>query len=302
MEDCMIWSLIVGWIYTITWSVSAYPQIITNWQRKSVVGFSLDFMAFNFTGHQFYCFRNVAIYFFKGVSEAYGEPVEITDVVFSVHSAVFMVVTGLQCIFYERGKQRVHPVVIVHLVLFWGAAVALAVASVYDFRAFTSRFSFEEFAQTGHSPPPGLLDVAGYVKVYVTFFKYAPQAYLNYKRKSTVGWSVGNVILDFVGGMFSLLQMLLDSRCQGSWDDFQNIPKVFLAVETIVFDILFLCQHYVLYTPSRTHLLLDSAAHEDELQPFVSSQLTDFGNESPCVQLADTESTHHGGPSSSNRG
>lgn len=30
---------------------------------------------------------------------------------------------------------------------------------------------------------------------------------MNFKRKSTVGWSIGNVLLDFTGGSFSLLQM-----------------------------------------------------------------------------------------------
>ena len=33
------------------------------------------------------------------------------------------------------------------------------------------------------------------------------KAYLNYKRKSTFGWSIVNVLLDFTGGSFSLFQM-----------------------------------------------------------------------------------------------
>ena len=36
-----------------------------------------------------------------------------------------------------------------------------------------------------------------------------PQAYMNYTRKSTEGWSIGNVLLDFTGGAFSLIQMFL---------------------------------------------------------------------------------------------
>lgn len=34
---------------------------------------------------------------------------------------------------------------------------------------------------------------------------------MNYRRKSTVGWSVGNVMLDIIGGSFSILQMILQS-------------------------------------------------------------------------------------------
>ena len=32
---------------------------------------------------------------------------------------------------------------------------------------------------------------------------------MNFRRKSTSGWSIGNVLLDFTGGSLSLLQMFL---------------------------------------------------------------------------------------------
>lgn len=38
---------------------------------------------------------------------------------------------------------------------------------------------------------------------------------MNYQRKSTVGWSIGNVLLDFIGGSLSLLQMFLLSYNSG---------------------------------------------------------------------------------------
>ena len=41
------------------------------------------------------------------------------------------------------------------------------------------------------------------------------QAYLNFYYKSTEGWSIGNVLLDFTGGSFSLLQMSLQSYNNG---------------------------------------------------------------------------------------
>ncbi|KAK9412584.1 cystinosin [Crotalus adamanteus] len=48
----------------------------------------------------------------------------------------------------------------------------------------------------------------------ITLIKYFPQAYLNFRRKSTMGWSIGNVLLDFTGGAFSLMQMFLQSLQQ----------------------------------------------------------------------------------------
>ena len=40
---------------------------------------------------------------------------------------------------------------------------------------------------------------------------------MNYQRKSTQGWSIGNVLLDFTGGAFSLLQMFLLSYNNGKF-------------------------------------------------------------------------------------
>jgi hypothetical protein len=34
---------------------------------------------------------------------------------------------------------------------------------------------------------------------------------MNYRRKSTEGWSIGNIFLDFTGGLLSMLQMVLNA-------------------------------------------------------------------------------------------
>lgn len=51
------------------------------------------------------------------------------------------------------------------------------------------------------------MNCISYVKLLVTIVKYVPQAHMNYRRKSTVGWSIGNVLLDFTGGFFSFMQV-----------------------------------------------------------------------------------------------
>ena len=37
------------------------------------------------------------------------------------------------------------------------------------------------------------------------------QAYHNYQRRSTEGWAIGNVLLDFTGGSLSIIQMFIDA-------------------------------------------------------------------------------------------
>lgn len=44
---------------------------------------------------------------------------------------------------------------------------------------------------------------------------FVSQAYMNFRRKSTAGWSIGNVLLDLTGGSFSILQMFLQSYNNG---------------------------------------------------------------------------------------
>lgn len=50
------------------------------------------------------------------------------------------------------------------------------------------------------------------------------QAYMNFRRKSTEGWSIGNVLLDFTGGSFSLLQMFLQSYNNGKAASEVGVP------------------------------------------------------------------------------
>jgi cystinosin len=88
----------------------------------------------------------------------------------------------------------------------------------------------------------------GYVKLVTVVVKYVPQAFLNYKRKSTTGWSIYPMLLDFAGGVTSLLQLFIDSALQGSWEGITGNPVKFgLGNITLVFDLIFFYQHYVLY-------------------------------------------------------
>ena len=43
-------SNILGWAYFLAWSISFYPQVMQNWQRRSVVGLSFDFQLLNVLG------------------------------------------------------------------------------------------------------------------------------------------------------------------------------------------------------------------------------------------------------------
>jgi cystinosin len=73
-----------------------------------------------------------------------------------------------------------------------------------------------------------------------------PQAYVNYKRKSTVGWSISQILLDFSGGIMSFLQLIIDASLQADWSGVSGNPVKFgLGNISILFDVIFMTQHYV---------------------------------------------------------
>jgi cystinosin len=55
-------------------------------------------------------------------------------------------------------------------------------------------------------------------------------------------------LLDFSGGILSMLQLLIDSSLQADWSGLTGNPVKFgLANISLLFDIIFITQHYVLY-------------------------------------------------------
>jgi len=105
----------------------------------------------------------------------------------------------------------------------------------------------------------------GYVKLVVTVVKYIPQAWANYQKKSTVGWSIQQILLDLLGGVLSLAQLTIDSSLQKDWSGLVGNPVKFgLSNVSILFDVIFMVQHYILYRGAR-NIVEGSAEGEREV-------------------------------------
>uniref|UniRef100_A0A0K0EWQ8 Cystinosin (inferred by orthology to a human protein) n=1 Tax=Strongyloides venezuelensis TaxID=75913 RepID=A0A0K0EWQ8_STRVS len=230
--------VITGWIYFFAWSISFYPQIYLNFVRKSVVGLNFDFLLLNVIGFTCYTIYNVLMYFDPYVQDLYLQvhkrsliPVLLNDVVFAVHAFAACIITGIQCFIYTRENQRVsYTCYGLSSVLILGAAISfiLSLCNVINWLQFINNLS--------------------YLKMAVTLSKYFPQAILNYRRKSTVGWSIGNVLLDFTGGFMDIVQMVLQGANTNDWTGFYGNPVKFgLGLVSMVFDVVFMIQHYCLY-------------------------------------------------------
>ncbi len=61
----IVFSEVVGWIYFAAWSVSFYPQIYINFKRRSVVGYSFDYVSLNIVGFIMYSVFNCGLFWIK---------------------------------------------------------------------------------------------------------------------------------------------------------------------------------------------------------------------------------------------
>lgn len=245
---------LLGWLYFIAWTVSFFPQAILNAQRKTTQGLMPDFPLLNVFG--FFCYTlSTALFLFSDVIRAQyanrhtvsPEPtVRINDLTFGALGFTMSVVTYSQ--FWPRlwgwqhkpGVQR-HASTITRGII-WGSLVAILVTG---FIVLVKRDT------TGRGW--ALIDIVytmEYVKLAMTVFKYVPQVIANFKRKSTIGWSITQQLLDFSGGIGSLLQLVIDSSLQDDWSGLVGNPLKFgLANISLVFDIIFILQHFVLFGP-----------------------------------------------------
>ncbi|DAZ98939.1 TPA: hypothetical protein N0F65_001378 [Lagenidium giganteum] len=237
-------SSVLGWIYFTCWAVSSYPQPLLNYQRKSVVGLSLDYMALSILGSVFYLIFNCAFFFSGSVREQYmrrdhghKNAVELNDVISSIHGTFFCVVVVVQCFVYPKNDQTVNTKTRMWVIAVVAAAVvfglAVAIAGSEDSTVLNTL---------------NWLYLLSWLKIVTTLFKCVPQVVLNYRRQSTVGWTIWGVMLDLIGGLLSVLQQLIDSIATSDWSAITGDPVKFtLGMVSIAFDVIFAVQHYVLY-------------------------------------------------------
>ncbi|EGX47008.1 hypothetical protein AOL_s00097g54 [Orbilia oligospora ATCC 24927] len=102
-------------------------------------------------------------------------------------------------------------------------------------------------------------------KLIVTLIKYLPQIYINYVNKSTEGFSIWQILADFFGGVLSLVQLGIDAALEGGWDGVKgNIVKTGLGVISMALNVVFIIQHYIIYTGREQVVGSDEDDEDDE--------------------------------------
>ncbi|KAI7905511.1 PQ loop repeat-domain-containing protein [Cokeromyces recurvatus] len=211
-------SSVIGWCYFLAWSISFYPQVILNWQRKSVKGLSMDFLYYNVYGFFCYWVFNITFFFSKEIQKEYRERndskenlVRFNDVMFATHALFISFFTLIQTFYYKKeNTQKISKIAkyfilvtsmgilgMVLIIIFFGDSIMMWIDLIY---------------------------YLSYIKLTISLIKYIPQAWLNFKRKSTAGWSIYNILLDCTGGVLSMTQLIIDSSLKSDWNGILGNP------------------------------------------------------------------------------
>ncbi|KAF2655033.1 L-cystine transporter-like protein [Lophiostoma macrostomum CBS 122681] len=249
-------SRLLGWAYFLSWSGSFYPQPVSNWRRRSTLGLAIDFPTLNVLGFVSYAISTGAFLYSPTIRSQYAfrhpespeTTVRFNDFLFAAHGAVMCIVIYSQFFpsvwgFKVDARQRASLAV---LGIFWGCIVGILVTlCTVQLRGRDGGYDAHGWAWLD------VIYALGYVKLITVFIKYIPQVYVNFKRKSTIGWSIYPMLMDFFGGIASLAQLVIDSSLQNDWSGIVGNPVKFgLGNITIAFDIIFIYQHYFLYRHS----------------------------------------------------
>ncbi|TVY26286.1 Cystinosin-like protein [Lachnellula hyalina] len=267
-------SSIFGWVYTICWSLSFYPQPILNFRRRSTTGTTVDFPAINVVGFLAYFISNTAFLYSPQIRNQYAErhhgltpTVQINDLAFAAHALLTCLITISQFVpglwGFDR-KGRTGP----------GARLSTGIKGIIV-GSFLGVGIVAIIVAARHDPDPktgwaviDMIYAVSYVKLIITLVKYMPQVLTNYHNKSTHGWSIYQILLDFVGGILSIWQLGIDSYLQGDWSGVTGNPvKLALGNISVFFDIIFIIQHYCVYRGNR-----GTAFSEDEERPLLNGE------------------------------
>lgn len=245
---CLI-SDIIGWIYFTAWTVSFYGQVYENIKNKSVAGLSFDYKLYNLSGYSGYMIYTIwgKIDPTIGVSK-----IQIQDILFSIHALILTIVIIGQILYYYNPndpKQKVSSFAItVSICIWWGFILLIVIENWLKL--------YNPHDNKGKSFAFNSIIYLGFIKAMLSLIKCLPQVLMNYKRKSTKGFSIFNIILDFIGGSFSFIQNLIDTKykchviIQHDEKYLLNVVKYAISIITVVFDLVFLTQHYILYRNS----------------------------------------------------
>lgn len=216
---------------------------------------SQDYQLYNLIGFFCYSVFNCAFFFNETVQQEYriannghSNQVQLNDVFFALHALLLTVIIVAQIFIYDKDTHgTAGRITLFAAVLTGGTFGIIVLFAILVLAGIDAGGVFTWL---------NWLYMLSYVKLGVTLVKYIPQAYLNWYRRTTDGFNMHNVLLDFTGGSLSVAQLLLDSGVTSDWAAVTgDLAKFMLGFVSMVFDIVFMLQHYCCFHARNRELL-----------------------------------------------
>ena len=202
-------SKIFGWISFVVWSISFYPQVYTNYIKKTAEGMTLDMNLYYILGYILYSIYLFTIYFNNTISTEYEKifnvsttETDLSDIFFISHSLILSVILTAQ--YYVYRKKETKPLDCINriIIYFLSGSMFLYLLVTYLILMFvTSDLSVIVY----------YIYTCGMVNNIISCIKYLPQVVYHYKNKSLGEWNIWNTHTDIAGALFLIFQILADA-------------------------------------------------------------------------------------------
>ncbi|KAH3671672.1 hypothetical protein OGAPHI_000377 [Ogataea philodendri] len=237
-----------GWLYAIAWSISFYPTIMLNLKIKSADSISFDFAVLNLLGYSCYTASIYLQIYNPEVRRQFAKTFDGNlpllsgiDLAYSAHGLLLTFVLLSQIILGNK---------------WWGFKNS---RTVFKFSRLVRTFyiafmGFLLFNIYYMSRPFQLLTFTlhlSYCKILVSCTKYIPQVIHNSNRKSMFGISKLQILLDLLGCLCSVSELLLRNTTTLTKLVDANRSKLGIILVTMVFDLVFLIQFRLYESPRK---------------------------------------------------
>lgn len=242
----------LGFIYVISWSVSMYAPVITNWKYKSASAVSVDFVMLNIAGYMYLtCSMFLQLYAWLPaatgsggdlMSELVTKPkVSDFDLLYTSHGFILNLILSSQLyvpnLWRFKIEKRPHMKKNYERILY---------TSLVIFSLLVMEFMYyNENVGWNNNRTLSFCNKLFLMKISMSLLKYLPQVKHNYERKTLKGFSISGIFLDVIGGIASLLQLIIEINNDGDFSFIvfvTNFGKIGLGLVTLIFDFIFISQ------------------------------------------------------------
>ncbi|OQR97274.1 hypothetical protein THRCLA_07037 [Thraustotheca clavata] len=216
---------IMSWIATLASTLRLYPQLFSNWRRRSVDGLSLDMQVYSVFGFGTYSLFNYGIAW--TTMRDTNAMLSCMGAYANLHALLVSLLVLYQCTVYNHNNQVVSTMC---QVIVCGAFIITILFVILNNLVTIEFLSWSNF-----------IDMMCYLHVFMTMIKYAPQVELQCRRQSTIGFSIFGVLYDLIFGLSTLASLFLNGLTP------HDLWLFVIAWVTIAYNTIFIAQHYVLY-------------------------------------------------------